>query len=137
MELVKGRKLKKICYHLQCEIDKAIDTLISECRVEYDIEGIAGCITDSVVGRAKFDGRFTVPLWAYDKRFKGKNYRGEEGYFIYYVAHELAHQLRYKKYGMDGVHDYKFYEIFKEICPNYLQHFELNYIKTSRKYGIK
>ena len=129
-------KLRKICYHLQSQINEVISILISECKTEYDIKGIVGYVADTTRGFSHFDGQFTVPLWAYDKRYKGKGSFGEEGYFTYYVAHELAHQLRYKKYGKDGSHDYRFYEIFMDICPKQFQHFELEYKKTASKYGI-
>ena len=128
--------LRKIKHELQNEINIVIDRLLSECKTEYDNEGISGFIADVRRGLAYMDGRFTVPLWAYDRRNNGKNYRGDEGYFVYYVAHELSHQLRYKKYGLNGGHDFRFYEIFIDVCPKEYQHFELNYKKTSSKFGI-
>lgn len=130
------KKLRKICHHLQPEINEVINRLLSECKVEYNNEGIKGYIADVRRGYARWDGQFTVPLWAYDKRYAGLNYRGEEDYFIYYVAHELSHQLRYIKYGKEGSHDFRFYEIFMDICPKHLQHFELEYKSTASKYGI-
>lgn len=130
------KRILKIRHDLQNEIDKVITNLLNDCSVKFDIEGIIGYVADIRRGCAKFDGRFTVPLWAYDRRYKGKSYRGEEGYFTYYVAHELAHELKYKKYGKHSGHDFEFYEIFMTICPKKLQHFELHYKKTSSKYGI-
>ena len=133
-----GKKnLRKICHELQPKIDSTIKELLSECKTKYSTEGVAGYIADTSRGRAHHDGQFTVPLWAYDRRYKGISYHGDEGHFKYYVAHELAHQLRYIKYGKNTDHDFRFYEIFMDVCPKDLQHFELNYKPSSSKYGIK
>ena len=147
------KQLRKIQQQHQAEIDEVINRLLSECKVEYNNEGVRGFVADTHRGFAHYDGQFTVPQWAYDKQHlsqqdfekkhcvhagwnKVKAYK-KEGYFIYYVAHELAHQLRYIKYNKGGGHDFRFYEIFMDICPKDYQHHELNYKKTASKYGIK
>lgn len=125
------KAIKSIQPQFQKQIDNITDRLLSDFnKIESDIDfdGIKGYVTDTVRGHAYNDGRFTVPVWAYKSK--------KEGYFNYYVAHELAHQLRYKKYETDGVHDFKFYSIFIVICPKDLQHYELEYKKTASKYGI-
>jgi len=131
------KRLKKLQHHLQPNIDEVINRLVSECKNEYDISHVKGFIADVDRGVAHFDGQFTVPLWAFDRRHKGRNYRGDEGYFIYYVAHELSHQVYFKKHGYKGRHNANFYEIFKDLCPKEYQHFELNYIPSSKRFGIK
>jgi hypothetical protein len=93
---------------------------------------------DATVGRAYFyQNTFTVPYWAFNPN-DWRNKRTNQGYFIYYVAHELSHLLTVKKYNDNKCkHDYKFYSIFMEICPKEYQYFELGYKKTAAKYGIK
>ena len=49
------------------------------------------------------------------------------------LAVELSHKLNPNRYSH---HDSYFYEIFTKLCPKHLQHFELEYKKTSSKYGI-
>ena len=128
------RKPNKIRYDLQSEIDKVINELLTDTG--QSIGNYRAYIVNQRRGRASYRrGFFTVPLWAFDRRYKD-NYRGAEGYFKYYVAHELSHILRYIKYNDHGVHDYRFYEIFMRLCPTDLQHLELNYLPTSSKYGI-
>lgn len=54
----------------------------------------------------------TVPAWTFR--------RGSD-FVTYYLAHELAH--------INGGQDHgkAFYDEFKRICPEHLQHFELKY----------
>lgn len=128
------KKLRKIQHHLQNTLDKTIKELLKD--TEFTSDGIKGYIADVRRGYAYFDGQFTIPLWVHDKTGK-EGYRTEDGYFTYYVAHELAHQLKYKKYGPISGHDNKFYEIFKLICPKKYQRFELYYKPSAKRYGIK
>ena len=88
--------------------------------------GFMGYVTNTQRGLSYYEGFFSVPLWAWEK--------GPE-YFTYYVAHELSHQIRYKRFGDSGVHDEHFYSVFKEVCPVHLQHYELNYKKSFAKYA--
>lgn len=134
------KALRKIRHDLQSQIDDVIKELLDNCTADYikkvDTSIIKGYIADIRRGHAYADGhQFTVPLWAYDRRHK-HTYHGAEGYFKYYVAHELAHQLRYLVFDVKGGHDFFFYRAFKAICPKELQHFELNYIKRADTYGI-
>jgi len=123
------KTLRKIQTHLQIEIDTVIKNLLYKTKFDGKFtNGIKGYIADVRAGKALYDGRFTVPYWAFkDKR---------KGYFIWYVAHELSHQLRYKVYGIDGCHDMRFYELFLQICPDEFQHFEVHYKPSCVKYGI-
>lgn len=121
------KKLKKVQDQFQNKIDLVIENLLK--GTEFKIDDIQGHIADVNKGLAYYDSpRFTVPFWAFkDKR---------KGYFTYYVAHELTHQLRRKIYGELGNHNAKFYEIFLKICPVEYQHYEVNYKKTSIKHGV-
>lgn len=58
----------------------------------------------------------TLPLWAIESPL-GK------GYWIYYLAHELAHTDTYREPG----HGPLFMKRFKELCPIEYQHYELGY----------
>ena len=134
----KLRKLKKICHQYQPIIDMTINELLTSSREINKIKHIKGYIADVGSGTAYNDGsgRFTVPLWAFDRRYNdGKNYRGEDGFFTHYVAHELAHQLCYIHYGKNKVgHNSKYYRIYMAICPKELWHFELHYKPSAKKY---
>lgn len=132
-------QIRKICHNLQPEIDSCIEYLLSNCNVKYNHTGVKGYISDVRKGAAKIDGRFTVPLWAYNKKYPEQDKKHNESfsaYFTYYVAHELAHILRHNTYGLVGSHDFRYYEIFINLCPKHLQFFELDYIKTAGEYGV-
>lgn len=129
------KKFRKIQDNLQSIINNEINILLKD--KELDAKGIVGFIADVKVGRARYSTmQFTVPLWTYTKKAV-IGYRRHEGYFTYYVAHELSHLLAYKKYKNKGKnHGEKFYEIFKIICPSEYQYFELYYKPSAKKYGI-
>ena len=55
-----------------------------------------------------------------------------KGYLLYYITHELSHILSKSAY-----HDFAFYKMFMQICPEKLQHHELKYKPTAVKFGIK
>lgn len=126
------RKLRKIQKGLQPIIDSTIEELLE--NTEFKSDGIKGYIADVARGMSYRDGQFTVPLWAYDKT--GLGYRKQGGYFKYYVAHELSHQISYKEYDNNNGHNENFYKVFMKICPKDIQHFELNYKPSAKKYGI-
>lgn len=129
------RKFRKIQHNLQNVINNEIEKLLE--NTEFNSEGINGFIADVERGRARFSTlQFTVPLWVYNKNAPFL-FMKEEGYFTYYVAHELSHVLSYKKYNLNGKgHGENFYKIFKIVCPKEYQHFELHYKPSSKKYGI-
>lgn len=130
------KKPRKIQPHLQNHIDKAIDEILITTPYHEFINDVRGYITDTRRGQAHSKiNVFTVPYWAFKPSYP-KNLKTNGGYFLYYVAHELAHLITYLKYGGNCNHDYRFYETFMEICPKEHQHFELNYKKTSIKFGI-
>jgi len=130
------KQLRKIQPHLQSNIDTAIDSILNNTVYNKYRNGIKGYIADVRAGQAHYkDCVFTVPYWAYKPDYP-KNLKTHGGYFIYYVAHELAHLLSFKKHGEKCNHDHRFYEIFREICPSQYQYFELGYKKSSGKYGI-
>ena len=62
---------------------------------------------------------------------KGAETKGKD-YLLYYIAHELSHSLALTIY-----HDYAFYKMFIKICPEKLQHHELEYKPSAIKFGIK
>lgn len=108
-----------------------VDTPYYEFRNE-----VRGYIADVARGQARSsDNTFTVPYWAYNPGHP-KNLSSNGGYFTYYVSHELAHLISFKKHGVRCNHDYRFYEVFKEVCPSIYQYFELDYKKTAGNFGI-
>ena len=130
------KTVKNIQPQLQEIIDSTIQCLLIEfSKIEdykdIDITEIRGYIVDGNRGYAHLkQGYFTVPFWAYKK--------GINDYFIYYTAHELSHIITWRKYCDEkGHHDFKFYDIFMKICPKEFQKYELNYKKSSIKYGIE
>jgi len=124
-------RIKNIQPHFQDQLDKVINDLLASYDEDIDMSDVKGYVVDSNRGRAYFEGgQFTVPLWTLTKKPKG--------YFTYYTAHELSHKIKYKKYGIEGPgHNAQFYEIFTKLCPVNLQHHELHYKKSCKKYGIK
>lgn len=88
-------------------------------HISKSIAHIKVYLTTTYRGFAHFDRNYvTIPAYA--------EIRGVD-FFLYYIAHELAHILRYQKFGDEGCHDKKFYRCFREICPVELQHHELDY----------
>ncbi len=80
-------------------------------------------LVDQCGGRAYLKkGYVTIPLWAEKKK---------KGYILYYIAHELSHILAQTAY-----HDWAFYKMFIQICPENLQHYELKYKPTAARFGI-
>lgn len=121
--------VRKVCHELQGEIDAACDMLLSDHRANgHGGRFLAGWrfhVTDTVCGRCKNSDRtLTVPKWAYQ--------RGAD-YFLYYVAHELAHI-----FGDTYKHNAQFMTAFKKLCPPDFWHFELGYKpRAATAAGIK
>jgi len=92
-------------------------------------------VVDQVQGFSRFDEEtfethFSVPNWAF---------RNGEEYFAYYVAHELTHAFANCLYRPKRIqpHGEIFYNIFKAICPIYLQPYEHLYKpRNAKKYGV-
>lgn len=61
----------------------------------------------------------TVPLWALTST--------NPGYWVYYLAHELAHTYKETWFKQADSHGPKFMERFLELCPVEYQHYELGY----------
>jgi len=81
-------------------------------------------LVDQCKGRAYIGKGFvTVPQWAEE--------RGRD-YFLWYIAHELSHIL-----SCSHLHDFTFYKMFLQICPESLQHHELHYKPSAIGFGIK
>lgn len=117
-------RFKKIVSHLQGDIDQTIDELLA--RIGEQRHGILGYVVNQTRGHAVYsENAFTVPYWAY--------MRGN-GYFTYYVAHELAHLLNNRSDDFQPYHKAKFYKHFREVCPEGYWHHEFEYIKSSRRY---
>lgn len=130
------KKLQKIQAQLQKQIDNMIAAILMDTPYFEFCREVRGYIADVARGQAHYkDNMFTVPHWAYNPGHP-KNLSSNGGYFSYYVAHELAHLIAYKKHGCRCSHDSRFYEIFVEICPEDFQYFELAYKKTAGKYGV-
>jgi predicted SprT family Zn-dependent metalloprotease len=114
------------------EYDEKIQLEITSLLLNYDKRikpsTVRGYVVKAIRGRAHTEyGQFTVPEWTFIR---------EEGYFTYYVAHELSHVIAWRRY-KNRVHDENFYKIFCKLCPENLQHFEINYKKRSLQYGVK
>lgn len=122
---------KKIQPQFQQALDLVKNCLISnfiEIDNSFDTNNIKCYIVDQNRGRAYLkESMFTIPLFAYNKGLE---------YFTWYVAHELSHILRFKKYNDYGSHDRRFYEIFTQVCPTCSQHHELHYKKSAVRFGV-
>jgi len=126
----------KVQPQFQEQIDKKISGILVRTSYYRFRKEVRGYIADVTRGQAYYKyNMFTVPSWAYHPGYR-KNLSSQGGYFTYYVSHELAHLIAYKKYGVSCKHDSRFYEIFKEVCPKKYQYFELDYKKTASRYGI-
>jgi hypothetical protein len=130
------KNLSNIQPQLQEQIDNMIAWILFHTPYYEFRKEVRGYIADVSRGQAIYKyNMFTVPYWAY-KPTHSKNLSSKGGYFIYYVAHELAHLIAFKKHGGRCNHDFRFYEVFKEVCPKNYQYFELDYKKTASNYGI-
>ena len=156
----RGGRIKpnKIVSSLQRTIDEVKNKIIEDADITQEqkekLQEIRAYVVDSSRGMAWYrKGYFSVPLWSYEKQemssvdFQKKyhdwdknwfdSHRGRKGYFIYYVAHELAHFLCYVTNLLDCKgHKVGFYDAFLKLCPKEYQFYELNYIKKSDKYGV-
>ena len=159
-EYKRGGRIKpnKIVSSLQSTIDEVKNKIIEDADITQEqkekLKEIRAYVVDSARGMAWYrKGFFSVPLWCYEKQemssvdFQKKyhdwdknwfdSHRGRKGYFIYYVAHELAHFLCYVTNLLDCKgHKVGFYDAFLKLCPKEYQFYELNYIKKSDKYGV-
>ena len=156
----RGGRIKpnNIVSSLQSTIDEVKNKIIEGADITQEqkekLQEIRAYVVDSGRGMAWYrKGYFSVPLWSYEKQemssvdFQKKyhdwdknwfdSHRGRKGYFIYYVAHELAHFLCYVTNLLDCKgHKVGFYDAFLKLCPKEYQFYELNYIKKSDKYGV-
>ena len=60
----------------------------------------------------------TIPFWTFCQ--------GDPAYWIYYLAHELAHAITFIDNAND-IHGPIFMSNFKRLCPVELQHYEYGY----------
>jgi hypothetical protein len=125
---MKANKPRKILEEYQHELDTLKLELIYESELTNVLKnyllGIKGYLVDQKRGRAYLRKNFiTVPKFSYK--------RGNE-YFKYYVAHELAHFAAHFTDESVG-HSETFYEMFKLLCPEEIQYFELAYKPRSAK----
>lgn len=69
----------------------------------------------------------TIPAFVFNR---------SEEYWIYYLAHEMAH-ARHSVYYIvgDEPHGKEFMRHFKLLCPRHLQHFELEYKPANAFYA--
>jgi len=131
------KKPRMIKPQFQKEIDDMVDKLLIDTPYYEFCKDFRGYITQTVRGRAsRFGTYFTVPYWAYTPHSE-VNKRTNNGYFIYYTAHELAHIIANSINEEMCHHDSRFYKIFMEICPKEFQYFELAFKPSCKKYGIK
>ena len=86
---------------------------------------IVWCV-DQVRGRAYCDNNtITIPLWCLDTDKGG-------GYLSWYVSHEMAHILAWKRYKGRG-HGLDFYRCLVQLCPPANQKYEYDYMKLAKK----
>lgn len=72
-----------------------------------------------------------IPKWAF---YRTPERVKDSQYYIYYICHEVAHIIA----GVQEQHSSKFMRAFISICPQELQHYELQYKPRSAKAaGIK
>lgn len=123
------KRFTKLQPQFQHEVNLIAQILMAAAG--YKANGITGHVTDTQIGKASPTlNQFTIPYRVYKDRKRRRSY------YIYYIAHELSHLVRMHIHGKIGNHDAEFYEIFKQICPEKWQHYELNYKKSCKKYGI-
>jgi len=120
------RKPKGIIYRNQKVLEEKVRNLLQPFPKWQQIVEKSYFISGNR-GRAYLTNRvITIPYTAHKR---------SDDFFTYYVAHEISHLIAYKHY-KSGVHDKHFYRIFKKLCPKNYQHYELDYIKRSKNYGI-
>jgi len=81
-DTIQNKTLKK---KLTFDVYKIIDDIKEEFKL-YDIKVR---FKDIQRGRSSYTGHVSVPLWSINEG---------ECYFLYYVVHELVHQIIYKEY---------------------------------------
>ena len=120
---------KKAIHQLTHKIEVAVEDLLhgTEYWERFKNKNFDCLITDTNRGRCT-KRNLTVPLWAYKGTHKAKD---KQDYFIYYLAHELSHI-----FARGHCHKRSFYNIFKKICPKYLQKYEIGYKPSCVAYGI-
>lgn len=73
----------------------------------------------------------TIPLWTTGEsrvNYTPRDLWDRPMVWVYYIAHELAHAVAdTEKHGPE------FYEAFKRLCPEELQHYELGYKPRNAK----
>jgi hypothetical protein len=152
-------KPNKVVWDLQSQIIAVTNELIDNANlsdyIKDELRKVRPYIVDSRRGFAyQYKGFFSVPLWAYkvskrtkkeyEKAYKenpkwNENMKDSSGYFIYYVAHELAHFICYitnKNESDCNGHKKNFYDAFKKICPYKYQYYELGYIKSAINFEV-
>jgi predicted metal-dependent hydrolase len=122
-------KIKNQCHSFDKEIREIATKLLLKYNKRINPNLIEMHVVNCVRGRAYwFKNIITVPQWAYRE--------GEE-YFTYYVAHELSHIISWRKFHNRN-HDKYFYEVFKKLCPEDIQFYELRFKKRSGvSFGVK
>lgn len=121
--------IKNHCRNLDVNIQVIVFNLLSQFDKRINPKLIKSYVVKCNRGKAYLNENIiTVPYWAF---LIG------EGYFKYYVAHELSHIISWRRYGSDN-HDKYFYDVFKKLCPENIQFHELAYKKRSGiSYGVK
>lgn len=96
-----------------------------------ELSHVRVAVTDTIRGRAfPPDLRMAIPFHAY--------FSHEDGYFHYYVAHELAHITTWNKYRLNAKpHGQEFMAELKRLCPPEYLHYEAGYKpRNAAKAGI-
>lgn len=118
-------KPKKIVEDKTLELEFSLHEfpIISARWNELKSQGWNLYVTNQRRGFCDYAKKFiTLPLWVFSEYTQRK----QKGYWVYYLAHEMAHTDTY-----GHGHDQVFMNRLKSLCPLEYQHYELEYMKTS------
>lgn len=103
---------------------------VQKYRTLLELQGWEFFCVEQTRGRCYYlDRRITIPAWAFQHK--------DPEYWIYYLSHEMAHAFIGYAAGLGQPHGTKFMEMFKDICPVNLRHYELEYMpKMAKAAGI-
>ena len=127
--------MRKVNKELTAKLAEALALLPVEAVKVFATTKVAVCNVRRGFAKCR-DRVVTIPAFAFNEtvNFCGKGLiPGGVEFVAYYLAHELAHIKAQK-----GVHGRAFYDAFKVLCPERLQHYELVYKPiAAKKFGVQ
>jgi hypothetical protein len=85
-------------------------------------------VADNDRGYCRFYQRtISIPAWVYKKP--------DTEYWIYYLAHEMAHAKNFLDHKPRAAHGPEFMAELKRICPAHLLHYETSYKPANALYA--